>query len=69
MVVKKGLPENLTVLLQQLVQQKQIRTAGTVLFIYLRRNWQFEEEDAAFYMIRYFKKYYPSQLERHHKKV
>ncbi|MGG2197863.1 hypothetical protein [Paenibacillus validus] len=69
MVVKRGLSDELTQLLRQLVQQKQIRTAGTVLFIYLRRNWQFEEEDAAFYMIRYFKKYFPSQLERHHKKV
>ena len=68
MVVKRGLSEELAQLLRQLVQQRQIRMAGTVLYVYLRRNWQLDDEDAAFFMLRYFQKYFPSQLEKHQQK-
>ncbi|WP_058303736.1 hypothetical protein [Gorillibacterium timonense] len=65
MVVKRGLPEDMTVLLRQLVMNGHIRIAGTVLYVYFVRCWQLDEECAAYYMQRYFQKYYASQLQKH----
>ncbi len=65
MVVKRGLPEDLTVLLKQLVVNGHIRHAGTVLHVYFIRSWQLDEELAAYYMRRYFEKYFAAQLQRH----
>ena len=38
MVVKRGLPEEMTILLQQLVMNGQFRMAGTVLFVFFKGN-------------------------------
>lgn len=58
---KKELPEGLLTLLKQLVAQRQIRIAGWVLYAFFMRDWKMEEEDAAYYVLRFFKKYYPRQ--------
>lgn len=65
MVVRRGLPEEMTMLLRQLVMNGHFRIAGTVLFIFFKRNWSLEDDLAAHYVVRYFRKYYPAHLERH----
>ena len=55
MVVKRGLPEEMTILLQQLVMNGQFRMAGTVLFVFFKRKWELEDEFAAHYVVRYFR--------------
>lgn len=68
MVVKRGLSEDMTVLLRQLVMNGHIRMAGTVLYVYFIRCWQLEEELSAYYMQRYFEKYYSPELQKHRKR-
>lgn len=68
MTEKRGLPESLHTLMRQLVQQKQIHMAGTVLFVYFQRHWQLDEEKAAYYTVRYFRKYFPVQWEKEQQK-
>lgn len=65
MVVKKGLPVDMQELLKQLVMNGGIRMAGTVLHVYCRRTYQVDEETAARWMIAYFRREFPQQLERH----
>lgn len=67
MVVKCGLSEDMTILLRQLVVNGYFRMAGNVLFVFFKRNWSLEDDLAAHYVVRYFRKYYPAQLERHQK--
>lgn len=69
MVVKRGLPKDITVLLRQLVVNGQIRMAGLVLRTYFIREWELEEELANRYVRGYFAKHYPKQLERHLKRL
>jgi hypothetical protein len=59
--------EELITLLKRLVANGSIRIAGTVLFVYFKRCWQIDDELAAHYVIRYFQKYYPHQLDNHRK--
>lgn len=65
MEIKHGLPEDITMLLRQLVMNGHIRMAGTVLYVYFIRCWDLDEELAAYYMQRYFQKYYAPQLQKH----
>ncbi|MDH6670124.1 hypothetical protein M2277_000768 [Paenibacillus sp. LBL] len=67
MVVKRGLPEDMTILLRQLVINGHFRMASTVLFVFFKRNWSLEDDLAAYYVVRYFLKYYPDRLEKHQK--
>ncbi|WP_159887561.1 hypothetical protein [Paenibacillus puerhi] len=69
MIVKKGLPEELATLLRQLVVNGSIRIAGTTLFVYFKRCWQLDDDLAAYYMRRYFEKYYGNQLQRHRERT
>lgn len=46
MVVKRGLPEELTTLLKQLVMNGQVRIAGHVLYSYCRRFYGVDDETA-----------------------
>lgn len=68
MASNKQLPEELIVLLRQLVMQGQIRIAGMVLQSYFLRFWKIDRELAEHYVVRYFRKYYPSQLSKHQKR-
>ena len=60
--------DDLTVLLKQLVANDSFRVAGTVLYVYFRRIWKIDDELAAYYVVRYFQKYFSQQLSRHHQK-
>jgi hypothetical protein len=66
---KPKLPEDLIVLLRQLVIQGQIRIAAHVLYTYLRREWRLEDEMAAYYMRRYFDKYYADHVSKHRERM
>jgi hypothetical protein len=66
---KQKLPEDLIVLLRQLVVQGQIRIGGTLLFVYLKREWHLEDELAAYYMRRYFEKYYGDHVQKHRQRM
>ncbi|MFC6334262.1 hypothetical protein ACFP56_16660 [Paenibacillus septentrionalis] len=65
MVVKKGLPVEMQELLKQLVMNGHIRIAGTVLYVYCRRMYQVDDETAARWMVTYFHREFPQQLQRH----
>ncbi|MBW5444754.1 hypothetical protein GE107_01570 [Cohnella sp. CFH 77786] len=52
------------VLVRQLVMQNQIWMAAMVLKVYFIRNWKVSEEVAAFYMRKYFEKYYAAQVRK-----
>lgn len=57
--------DDFRLLLKQLVINDSIRIAGTMLFVYFKRNWRIDDELAAHYVVRYFQKYFPNQLSRH----
>ncbi|HEY4430308.1 MAG TPA: hypothetical protein VGN87_04630 [Paenibacillus sp.] len=69
MVEKRGLPEDITVLMRQLVINGHIRMAVTVLYTYFIRCWKLDNERAAYFMRRYFEKYFAPQLQRHLQKL
>ena len=69
MVIKQGLPVEMEELLKQLVMNGGIRMAGTVLFVYCRRMYQVEEDTAARWMIAYFRREFPQQLQRHQDRI
>lgn len=69
MVVKKGLPAEMQELLKQLVMNGGIHMAGTVLYAYCRRMFQVDEDTAARWMIAYFRREFPQQLERHQVRI
>jgi hypothetical protein len=69
MVGKRGLPDDITVLMRQLVMNGHMRMAGTVLYTYFIRCWKLDDEYAAYYMRRYFEKYFAPQLQRHLQKL
>jgi hypothetical protein len=60
-------PEELLRLLQQLVQNGQFRMAGRVLHTYFRRCWKENEQVATYYIVKWFEKNFPIQLEKHKK--
>lgn len=63
---KKGLPENLITTLRQLVMNGHIQMAGTVLYVYFKRSWKLDDQLSAYYVSRYFTKYFPSQVAKNH---
>jgi len=65
MVVKCGLSEELTTVLKQLVMNGSIRVAGTLLYTYCQRFYQVDEATAIRWMIAYFNREFPQQLQRH----
>lgn len=69
MVVKRGLPEELTTLLKQLVMNGQVRIAGHVLYSYCRRFYGVDDETAARWIVIYFRREFPQQIERHQKRI
>jgi len=69
MVVRKGLPDELQTLLKQLVANGSVRIAGTLLYAWFRRCWELDDETAAYYMRRYFEKYFSRQLQSHRKRA
>ncbi|UQZ84538.1 hypothetical protein SK3146_03793 [Paenibacillus konkukensis] len=69
MVIKQGLPVEMEELLKQLVMNGGIRMAGTVLFVYCRRMYQVDEDTAARWMIAYFRREFPQQLQRYQERI
>ncbi|MMZ61780.1 hypothetical protein D1872_239460 [compost metagenome] len=69
MVIKQGLPVEMEELLKQLVMNGGIRVAGTVLFVYCRRMYQADEDTAARWMIAYFRREFPQQLQQHQDRI
>lgn len=67
MVEKRGLPEDLTTLLKQLVMNDQVRMAGHVLYTYCRRFYGVDDETAARWIVVYFQREFPTHFERHRK--
>lgn len=66
MVVRKGLPEELRTLLKQLVANGSVRIAGTLLYPWFKRFWELNDETAAYFVRRYFEKYFCRQLQSHY---
>lgn len=66
---KKGLSEALTVTLRQLVMNGHYSMAGMVLYVYFKRYWKLEDELAAYYVSRYFAKYFPTICHKHLKQM
>jgi hypothetical protein len=60
--------DELTALLRKLVSNGSIRIAGTLLYVYFIRNWKINDELAAYYVTRYFQKYYSTQFKRYQQK-
>lgn len=69
MAVKKGLPVEMEELLKQLVMNGDIRMAGIVLFAYCRRMYQVDEGTAARWMVAYFEREFPRQLQRYRNRI
>lgn len=69
METKRKLPEELTLLLQRLVMQGQIRIAGTLLYAYFKRIYQLEDDIAAHYMRRYFEIHHSDHLQKHRQRM
>lgn len=69
MVVKKGLPIEMQELLKQLVMNGHFRIAGVVLYAYCRRMYQADDETAARWMVAYFQREFPEQLQRHRMRI
>ena len=69
MVVRRGLPEELQMLLKRLVANGNVRIAGTLLYAWFRRCWELDDETAAYFMRRYFEKYFSRQLQSHRKRA
>ncbi len=69
MAVKKSLPVAMEELLRQLVVNGDIRMAGTVLYAYCRRKYQANDETAARWMVAYFRREFPQEMERHASKL
>lgn len=64
METQKRLPEDLIVLLRQLVTQNQLRMATRVLEVYFIRNWNLSEQVASYFMRKYFEKYYTDHVHK-----
>jgi hypothetical protein len=69
MVVKKGLPEDVSTALKQLVMNGHFSMAGRVLSTYCRRIYGVDEETAARWTVAYFQREFPQQLQRHRKRL
>lgn len=69
MVVKRGLPEGVDTLLRQLVMNGHIRMAGHVLHAYCRRIYGIDDIEAARWIVVYFRREFPQQLQRLQKQV
>ncbi|WP_037285740.1 hypothetical protein [Saccharibacillus sacchari] len=69
MAVKENLPIAMQELLRQLVVNGDIRMAGIVLYAYCRRKYQANDETAARWMVAYFRREFPHEMERHASKL
>ncbi|RAV02692.1 hypothetical protein [Paenibacillus sp. YN15] len=65
---EKGLPEDLVLLLRQLVMNGQYRIGGVLLFVYCRRVYGVDEATASRWIQIYFRREFPKQAERHRKR-
>jgi hypothetical protein len=65
---KMNLSDDLVVLLNRLALNGDIRMAGHVLHAYVIRFWKIERDVATRFVIGYFEKHYPKQLQRYVKK-
>lgn len=65
MVEKKTFPEELVILLRQLVMNNQQRIGGVLLYAYCRRIYGVDEMTASRWMLAYFRREFPKQVERH----
>lgn len=66
---KRELSADMQTLLKQLVVNGDIRMAGTVLYAYCRRAYQVNDETAARWMVAYFHREFPREMERHASKL
>jgi len=64
----KEFPDDMRIMLNRLIQQKQIIIAATLLKAFFKRVWQIEDQLASYYVTRYFQKYHSTQLEKYLKK-
>lgn len=69
MVVKKGLPDEVSTLLKQLVMNGHFCMAGRVLHAYCCRTYSVDEETAARWIVVYFQREFPQQLQKHQKRL
>lgn len=69
MAKKQQIADEMVVLLRQLVMQNQIRMAAMVLKVYFIREWKLSEEVAAFFMRKYFEKYYADHVRKFRKRI
>jgi len=65
---KIGLSDDLVILLNRLALNGDIRMAGHVLQAYIIRFWKMEKDVTTRFVILYFEKHYPKQLQRYLKK-
>lgn len=61
---KRQVAEEMIVLIRQLVMNGQFVMAARVLEVYFMRSWKVSEEVAAFYMRKYFEKYYADHVRK-----
>jgi hypothetical protein len=66
---KQSLPEDLIVLLRQLVMQNQLRMAARILEVYFIREWKLSEEVAAFLMRKFFEKHYADHVRKFRQRI
>ncbi|OBZ17103.1 hypothetical protein [Bacillus sp. FJAT-26390] len=69
MVVKKGLPDDVSTVLKQLVMNGHFSMAGRVLLTYCRRTYDVDEETAARWTVVYFQREFPQQLQKYRKRL
>lgn len=65
---KVSLSDDLVILLNRLALNGDIHMAGHVLQAYVSRFWKMEKDVATRFVILYFEKHYPKQLQRYLKK-
>lgn len=59
---KRQLTEEIEVLIRQLVMQNQMVMASQVLIAYINRTWKVDQDQAKYFMIKYFEKFYSNEV-------
>lgn len=65
MVVKRGLPEDITILIKQLAVNGRIRLAGVILHSYFRRFYNVDDALATRWTSLYFQKNFVNEFSKH----